>query len=137
MLQSPVGSAKNQAPLPSLKSATQCFTPELRLRKTHEFRLVKKNGKRLRDHYFWLQLMKTNESSDHPKLGIIASRRFGCAVLRNRAKRRIREAFRRNQSSFRKDISLVVLPRVAILNASFASFEDRFVQAIRKISIQP
>ena len=78
--------------------------------------------------------MKAEESGDHPKLGIIASRSFGGAVLRNRAKRRIREAFRRNQSSFRRGISLVVLPREAIFNASFASFEDRFIQAIGKIS---
>jgi len=98
---------------------------------------VKKNGKRLKDHFFWMQLMKTEESDDYPKLGIIASRRFGGAILRNRAKRRIREAFRRNQSSFRRGISLVVLPRIAILNVSFASFEERFVQAIGKISSQP
>ncbi len=134
MLQSPVVSARNQAPSPSLKSATQCFPQEFRLRKTHEFRLVKKNGKRFKDHLFWMQLMKTEETGDPPKLGIIASRRFGGAVLRNRAKRRIREAFRRNQSAFRRGISLVVLPRVAVLNASYASFEDRFVQAIGKIS---
>lgn len=95
---------------------------------------MKKNGKRLKDHLFWMQLMKIEESDDPPKLGIIASRRFGGAVLRNRAKRRIREAFRRNQSSLRRGISLVVFPRVAVLNASFASFEDRFVKAIGKIS---
>ena len=98
---------------------------------------MKKNGKRLKDRFFWMQLMKTEESDDYPKLGIIASRRFGGAILRNRAKRRIREAFRRNQSSFRRGISLVVLPRIAMFDVSFASFEDRFVQAIAKISSQP
>jgi len=119
-----------------LKSATQRFPRDLRLRKTYEFRLVKNNGKRLKDHFFWMQLMKTGQSPDTPKLGIIASRRFGCAVLRNRAKRIIREVFRRNQSSFLQGFDLVVLPRRAMFKASFASFEDRFVRAIEKISAQ-
>jgi ribonuclease P protein component len=119
-----------------LKSATQRFPRDLRLRKTYEFRLVKKNGKRFKDHFFWMQLMKTGQSVDRPKLGIIASRRFGCAVLRNRAKRIIREAFRKNQSSFLQGFDLVVLPRRAMFKASFASFEDRFIRAIEKISAQ-
>jgi len=78
--------------------------------------------------------MKTDETDAPAKIGIIASRRFGGAVLRNRAKRRIREVFRRNQNFFPSGISLVALPRPGLLEAPFSSIESRFVEAVKKLS---
>ena len=43
------------------------------------------------------------------RLGIIATRRLGNAVRRNRAKRLVREVFRRNKTALGLDI--VVLPQ--------------------------
>jgi len=80
---------------------------------------------------FWMQVM-SNEKPESTRLGIIASRRFGGAVDRNRAKRRIREVFRRNRASLPKGIDLVVLPRTALLKASFSSLEQNFVAAVGK-----
>jgi ribonuclease P protein component len=78
--------------------------------------------------------MKTGDSETPAKIGIIASRRFGGAVSRNRAKRKIREVFRRNQNCFPKGICLVALPRPGIFETSFSTFENRFVKAVEKLS---
>jgi ribonuclease P protein component len=78
--------------------------------------------------------MKVKGSDAPAKIGIIASRRFGGAVLRNRAKRKIREVFRRNQDFFPTGVSLVVLPRSGILDSTFSSLENRFVRAVEKLS---
>jgi ribonuclease P protein component len=78
--------------------------------------------------------MKTDDTDAPAKIGIIASRRFGGAVLRNRAKRRIREVFRRNQNIFPTGISLVALPRAGMSEATFSSLENRFVEAVKKLS---
>jgi len=78
--------------------------------------------------------MKTGDPDAPAKIGIIASRRFGGAVLRNRAKRKIREVFRRNQNCFPKGIRLVALPRPGIFETSFSTFENRFVKAVEKLS---
>ena len=53
------------------------------------------------------------------RLGILAPRRLGGAVWRNRSKRRVRELFRRHKPVFGLD--LVVLPRRDFLDVPFAS----------------
>jgi ribonuclease P protein component len=47
----------------------------------------------------------------HPRLGLSVSRRVGGAVLRNRWKRLIREAFRISQHQLPQGVDLVVIPR--------------------------
>lgn len=47
----------------------------------------------------------------HPRLGISASRRLGGAVIRNRWKRLLREAFRLSRCELPIGIDLIVIPR--------------------------
>ena len=47
----------------------------------------------------------------HPRIGISASRRIGGAVVRNRWKRLLREAFRLTRSQLPEGIDLIVVPR--------------------------
>jgi ribonuclease P protein component len=75
---------------------------------------------------------------DHDRLGIIASRRVGGAAARNRAKRRVRELFRKEPPSrARADggrpLDLVVVARPALVDASFAAVEEDFRVALRKL----
>jgi ribonuclease P protein component len=48
------------------------------------------------------------------RLGVVASRKVGPAVARNRAKRLVREAFRRNPDIFPKDLDVVIVVRPGI-----------------------
>ncbi len=49
----------------------------------------------------------------HPRLGLSVSRKVGGAVVRNRWKRILREAFRLNQALLPPGVDMVVVPRAA------------------------
>jgi ribonuclease P protein component len=62
------------------------------------------------------------------RLGIAASRKFGAAVERNRAKRLAREIFRRHK--IKTGLDVIVVPRREMLDASFASLESDYAHAL-------
>jgi ribonuclease P protein component len=75
---------------------------------------------------------------DHDRLGIIASRRFGPAVMRTRAKRRLREVFRRQHpdgagASGRRPLDVVAIPRREMLTLPFKAFEAEFLRALERL----
>jgi len=77
-------------------------------------------------------------SLNRDRLGIIASRRLGGAVLRNRAKRRVREVFRRQEpdvSSGRRltSLDLVVIPRREVATIPFNVLEQDFRTALSRL----
>ena len=72
----------------------QRFGKAQRVRRKAEFQQVFDSGFRVSSRYFTLLLART--SGPNARLGIVASRKLGDAVRRNRAKRLIREVFRLN-----------------------------------------
>ena len=59
----------------------------------------------------------------HSRLGITVPARVGKAVLRNRLKRRLREAFRLNRVDLPRGWDILVNPRVGLAKAPFATVE--------------
>lgn len=66
------------------------------------------------------------------RLGVAVGRRFGHAVLRNRAKRLGREVFRRNQVPAGFDV--VIVPRREMLNVCFSHLEADFAAAVTRLT---
>ena len=64
------------------------------------------------------------------RLGIAATRKLGGAVERNRAKRLIREVFRRNKLAPGFDI--VVIPKRELLDASLTALETEFRHTLER-----
>ena len=62
-------------------------------------------------------------NGDVTRLGIAATRKLGGAVQRNRAKRLVREIFRRHQHP--PGLDIVVVPRTALLEAPWPVIQDR------------
>ena len=73
-----------------------------------------------------------------PRLGLVVSRKCGNAVVRNRWKRALREAFRLVQHELPRHLDLVALPRrgakpnVARLQASFQQLATRGDERLRR-----
>lgn len=54
------------------------------------------------------------------RLGVSATRRFGGAVTRNAAKRRLREAFRLHVAPVATGLDIVVIPKANLIAAEFS-----------------
>jgi len=86
------------------------FRPSDRVRKRREFEDAQRKGRRVTTPHFVL-LLHARESPGTARLGIVASRKIGTAVVRNRAKRLVREAFRTARDLFIPGIDVVVIAR--------------------------
>lgn len=104
--------------------SSQCFGKARRVRRSGEYQRAFKAGIRVHGRFFTF-VMSSNSSST-VRLGIVASRKLGDAVTRNRAKRLIREAFRRMASTKPAGVDVVVIPRTALFDASFENVQDDF-----------
>ena len=112
------------------------FPSTARLRTRPEFTAVQDGGRRVSTKY--MTLLAQPNAGPCDRLGLIASRRLGGAVIRNRAKRRLREIFRRQEpagsrSSNMRALDLVVIPRRELVSAPFALLEQDFQSAVRRL----
>ncbi len=103
------------------------FPQRLRLKKRSEFLAVRRRGKAVADGVLrvaWME--RTNGES---RIGLAVSRRVGPAVVRNRVKRVIREAFRLDHGFYPPGLDLVVIP----LDARRAQVFHRVRTSLRRL----
>jgi len=104
------------------KAGTALFNRAERIRRRAEYQQIYERGHRTHGRYLTLFTL----SNDLPvgRLGIAATRKLGGAVDRNRAKRLIREVFRRNKLAPGFDI--MVIPKRELLDDSLIALETEF-----------
>lgn len=107
----------NRAPSrPAVTPSTGSFPRAARVRKRPEFLRIQALGRRVPTRSFVLLLYAREPHG--ARLGVTVSRRVGNAVVRNRVKRLVREAFRATRRLFADDLDLVVIVRRAVPEAS-------------------
>lgn len=69
------------------------------------------------------------------RVGITVSKKLGCAVVRNRARRRLREVYRLNEARFLPGWDIVVVARTQCVDASFQSLTRAYLSLAEKAGI--
>jgi ribonuclease P protein component len=113
------------SPWPAASSARATFRPHERIRHANEFRRAFERRRSASDDL--LVVHAVENGLPHARLGLSVSRkRIRRATARNRVKRLIREAFRRNKAALPTGVDLVVVPRGVA--AGFARVEASLVR---------
>jgi ribonuclease P protein component len=116
------GAQGDPDPIPSSSSS---FPKQRRIRRRSEFGTVFDGGIRVHGRLFTFLMLSNGLPAS--RLGIVASRKFGGAVDRNRAKRLIREMFRKlGPTEAGSGVDLVVIPKRELLGAEFAAIARDF-----------
>lgn len=103
-----------------------------RIRKRPEFVRIQDSPVRVGTRHLLL-LLDARTDDAPPRLGVVASRKVGCAVMRNRAKRLVREAFRIHQDALPRGIDVVVIVRPGTHELALADVAGELTHAVPQV----
>ena len=104
------------------------------LTKTAEFERVRKKGSAIRNPFFTM-IYAPYVPVESSRIGIIAGRRAGNAVRRNRLKRVCRELVRGSIPSFLPGYECILYPKTRILDVSFEEVKGAWNTMLQEIGI--
>ena len=98
-----------------------------------DFRRVYDKGSRFSSPFFAAFCVREPESSG-PRIGFTTPRKLGKAVVRNRIRRRVREAVRLHLEQLSPEWSIVFNPRRKAMEAPFPDLEREVERLFRRCS---
>lgn len=117
------------AALPKLK-----FSRAMRIKQGRDFSRVRQDGQRW-VHGCLIANWRKLPADSTSRLGVVTSGKIGNAIVRNRARRLFREAFRRHQHDLTQPVDLVLVARASIAGKAFADVEKDFLTTLRKAGL--
>ena len=99
-----------------------------RVRRRADYQQIYDRGMKIHGKLFTLFTLANNLTFG--RLGIAATRKIGGAVVRNRAKRLIREVFRQNKLAPGFDV--VVIPKREMVDATLTAIEVEFRHTLER-----
>lgn len=110
------------------------FGRAARIKQGRDFARVRREGERLVNGCLianWRRLPDNAPS----RLGVITAGKIGGAVIRNRARRLMRESFRLHQNDLDRPVDLVLVARPSIAGKGFVEVERDFLTTLRKAGL--
>ena len=94
------------------------------------FRRVYEEGRKIQFRYFTAFVL--SKQTGGSRIGITTTRKMGNSVERNRARRLVREAFRRNKWLVPHGVDIVINARRSLVGAAYRDFESEFITFLQR-----
>jgi len=109
----------------------ESFPKEVRIRNRAEYLEIQRTGAAVHGRLL-LGIVRRAEGRGATRLGITTTKKLGPAVVRNRIRRLIREAFRRNRDALPKGLDIVVVAKRASVDCTAAEIAGGLAEIGRR-----
>ena len=113
-----------------MTEVSQKFPKTDRILKRDVFRRVYEEGRKTQFRYFTAFVL--SKQTDGTRIGITTTRKMGNSVERNRARRLVREAFRKNKWLVPHGVDIVINVKRPLVEAGYADFEGEFITFLQR-----
>ena len=101
-----------------------------------QFARVRNEGPSVAGRLIVLSATPLEHPEEPSKFGIICTKKIGCAVVRNKLRRRVRDILRAHGAPFENGVHLVCVLRWRAVEASYSDLERDWRKAARKLKLQ-
>ena len=99
----------------------------------YDFRRAYRKGRSVAEPCLVVYARRNNSAAN--RVGYTVSNKLGCAVIRNRVRRRLREIYRLNERRFRPGYDIVVVARGRSVSAAYGRLERDFLRAAAALGL--
>lgn len=104
---------------------------QYRLKKKSDFQKIFKKGRSSAGPYFVLYI-RENEEKGPTRIGFAVSKKIGTAVVRNKIKRRLREAVRSLVPDIKDNYDIIIVARSRIKSISFFEIQKQMINIFNR-----
>ena len=108
--------------LSSSKVFSFCYLE--RLHSPTDFNRVLKTGKKIKTAFVIICVLERKDNNEIRRMGLVTSRKVGNAVLRNSAKRKLREIFRTNKHRLTPGLDIVFILKPQISSIGYSKLKS-------------
>lgn len=107
--------------------------PAVTVKENYEFRRIYRKGKSAVSPQLVIYCQRNRRG--HSRLGVSVSTKLGCAVVRNRVRRRIREIYRLNKAKMLPGYDLIVVARVRAVETDYQKLDRTYLRLLERLDL--
>ena len=107
--------------------------PAVTVKENYEFRRIYRKGKSAVSPQLVIYCQRNRQG--HSRLGVSVSTKLGCAVVRNRVRRRIREIYRLNKAKMLPGYDLIVVARVRAVETDYQKLDRTYLRLLEQLDL--
>ena len=107
--------------------------PAVTVKENYEFHRIYRKGKSAVSPQLVIYCQRNRRG--HSRLGVSVSTKLGCAVVRNRVRRRIREIYRLNKAKMLPGYDLIVVARVRAVETDYQKLDRTYLRLLEQLDL--